>query len=255
MALTHHDHVNAQFGSRASDYLCSPVHATGRDLQRLAALLADYPQARLLDVGCGAGHASFVAAGRVKEVVAWDLSGNMLDIVAQSARERGLDNIQTAQGMAEKLSLDDASFDVVISRYSAHHWHDVGMALREIYRVLKPGGTLVIMDVLSPGHPVFDIWLQTIEALRDTSHVRDYSSAEWNAMLASAGFATVVFERDKLVLEFNSWVERMRTPPVMVNAIRAFQEQAAEPVRTYFKLEPDGSFTSDIGWYVAHKEL
>jgi ubiquinone/menaquinone biosynthesis C-methylase UbiE len=43
------------------------------------------------------------------------------------------------------------AFDVVISRYSAHHWHDVGQALREVKRVLKPGGIFIIMDVMSPG--------------------------------------------------------------------------------------------------------
>jgi ubiquinone/menaquinone biosynthesis C-methylase UbiE len=57
----------------------------------------------------------------------------------------------TQQGYAETLPFADASFDVVISRYSAHHWHDVGQALREVKRVLKPGGVMIIMDVMSPG--------------------------------------------------------------------------------------------------------
>ncbi len=41
---------------------------------------------------------------------------------------------------------------------------------------------MIIMDVMSPGHPVRDVWLQTVEALRDTSHVRNYSSGEWLAL-------------------------------------------------------------------------
>lgn len=58
---------------------------------------------------------------------------------------------------------------MVISRYSAHHWHDVPQALREVQRVLKPGGKFILMDITSPGRPVLDIWLQTIEVLRDPS--------------------------------------------------------------------------------------
>lgn len=123
---SHHDNVEKQFGSRASAYLTSTVHASGRDLQRLAERLADFPQAKVLDMGCGAGHASFTAAGQVAEVTAYDLSSQMLEVVAAAAKEKGFSNIVTQQGYAETLPFADVSFDVVISRYSAHHWHDVG---------------------------------------------------------------------------------------------------------------------------------
>lgn len=81
-------------------------------------------------MGCGAGHASFVAAQYAKQVVAYDLSSQMLDVVTEAAKDRGLENIATRQGYAESLPFEDNVFDVVISRYSAHHWHDVGRALR-----------------------------------------------------------------------------------------------------------------------------
>lgn len=87
---SHHDHVEKQFSSQASEYLTSTVHASGRDLQRLAVCLADYPDASVLDMGCGAGHASFVAAQNVSTVVAYDLSAQMLDVVAQAAEVRQL---------------------------------------------------------------------------------------------------------------------------------------------------------------------
>ncbi|WP_244578080.1 class I SAM-dependent methyltransferase, partial [Escherichia coli] len=95
---SHHDHVEKQFSSQASEYLTSTVHASGRDLQRLAVRLADYPDTSVLDMGCGAGHASFVAAQNVSAVVAYDLSAQMLDVVAQAAEARQLKNITTRQG-------------------------------------------------------------------------------------------------------------------------------------------------------------
>lgn len=94
---SHHDHVEKQFSSQACEYLTSTVHASGRDLQRLAVRLADYPGASVLDMGCGAGHASFVAAQNVSTVVAYDLSAHMLDVVAQAAEVRQLKNITTRQ--------------------------------------------------------------------------------------------------------------------------------------------------------------
>lgn len=250
---SHHDNVEKQFGSQANAYLTSAVHASGRDLQRLAERLSAFPQASVLDMGCGAGHASFVAAQNVTQVVAYDLSSQMLEVVAQAAKEKGLNNIATRQGYAESLPFEDSVFDVVISRYSAHHWHDVGQALREVNRVLKPGGVLIIMDVMSPGHPVRDIWLQTVEALRDTSHVRNYSSGEWLALINDANLITDTLLTDRIPLEFSSWVARMRTPPALVEAIRIYQESASAEVKTYFALQKEGSFASDIIMVEAHK--
>ena len=125
---SHHDHVEKQFGSQASAYLTSAVHASGRDLHQLRARLAECPGAQVLDLGCGAGHASFTAAEVVAQVTAYDLSAQMLEVVENAAREKGLTNVNTRQGYAEALPFADASFEVVISRYSAHHWHDVGQS-------------------------------------------------------------------------------------------------------------------------------
>jgi len=219
---SHHDHVEKQFGSQASAYLTSAVHASGRDLQQLRARLAERPGAQVLDLGCGAGHASFTVAEVVAQVTAYDLSAQMLEVVAGAAREKGLNNIDTQQGYAEALPFADASFEVVISRYSAHHWHDVGQALREVKRVL-----------MSPGHPVRNIWLQTVEALRDTSHVQNYSSGEWLSMIAEAGLICRTLTTDRLVLEFASWVARMRTPQPLCEAIRLYQQSASHEVQRY----------------------
>lgn len=246
MATKHHDNVDKQFGEQANAYLTSAVHASGRDLVRLAERLFGASDAKVLDMGCGAGHASFVAAQHVKEVIAYDLSEKMLAVVCESADERGYHHLSTQQGYAESLPFADATFDIVISRYSAHHWHDVGSALREVCRVLKPGGRVIFMDVSAPGNPVLDIWLQTVEALRDTSHVRDYSPGEWLTLMTEAGLAVQALSQDKLELEFSSWTERMRTPEVMVQAIRAYQQAAPDDVQNYYALRPDGSFSTDI---------
>src|SRR5215475_13265034 len=137
---SHEALVGDQFGARASAYLTSVVHATGADLARLAALARERPDARVLDLGCGGGHVTFAVAPHAREVVAYDLSPEMLDVVARAAKERGLGNVTTQQGVVERLPFPDASFDVVLSRFSAHHWHGFDAALREAARVLKPGG-------------------------------------------------------------------------------------------------------------------
>ncbi|MBF8779345.1 class I SAM-dependent methyltransferase [Pseudomonas fulva] len=243
---SHSDVVQRQFGEQASAYLASAVHAQGSEFALLQAELTGRESARVLDLGCGAGHVSFQVAPLVREVVAYDLSRSMLEVVAAAAVQRGLGNIVTECGAAERLPFDDASFDFVFSRYSAHHWSDLGLALREVRRVLKPGGVAAFIDVMSPGSPLLDTYLQAVEVLRDTSHVRDYSAAQWLRQVSEAGLFVRSHGRQRLRLEFESWVERMRTPEPLRVAVRQLQEAMGEEVRQYYQIEADGSFSTDV---------
>jgi ubiquinone/menaquinone biosynthesis C-methylase UbiE len=120
--MKHHDQVADAFGSTAAAYLTSQVHASGADLDKLVATFAaTCGNATVLDMGCGAGHASFAVAPHVKEVVAYDIAPQMLATVEAAAKERGLSSVRTQQGAAETLPFDDARFDWAISRMSAHH--------------------------------------------------------------------------------------------------------------------------------------
>ncbi len=242
---SHQDLVIDQFGPNAAAYVTSQVHANGEDLQQLAAFVTGHPSARVLDLGCGGGHVSYNIAPHVAEVVAYDMSLDMLIVVAQTASERGIRNIVTRQGVAEKLPFPDASFDFVISRYSAHHWHDVAAGLAEARRVLKPGGRAAFADIAAPVNPLVDTHLQSIELLRDTSHVRDYSQDEWRQKLAHAGFAPGQVTLRRLRIDFASWIARLNTPDLYVQAIRALQAGAPREIADYLEFEPDGSFTMD----------
>ena len=242
---SHEALVGGQFGSRAAAYLTSAVHAQGEDLDMLAAVVRERPNARVLDLGSGSGHVTFHAAPHAREVVAYDLSSDMLAVVARAAQERGFANVTTRQGFAEALPFADASFDVVLTRYSAHHWRDLDAGLSEAARVLVPGGVFAVADSVS----IF----QSIELLRDPSHVRSYSPAEWEAALARAGLGVSATARQRVRLVFGTWVERMRTPPVQVEAIQALQRAVSESVTGYFATEPDGTFQIDVGVFWGRK--
>ena len=237
-----------QFGATARAYLESAVHAKGADLDRLTALARDMNQPQALDLGCGAGHAGFALASGGARVTAYDLTAEMLSVVEEEARRRGLHTIRTRQGPAERMPFADAAFDLVVTRYSAHHWIDLPAALREAARVLKPNGVLVVIDVLAPESPLLDTILQAIEILRDLSHVRDYRRSEWQAMLQAAGFGPPVSDCWTVPLEFTVWTERMRTPELRVQAIRDILAHSAAEARQHFQVKEDGSFSLDVGW-------
>ena len=242
--------VVTQYASQAGAYLTSAVHAAGADLSALAALTHGRTQARVLDMGTGGGHVAYAVAPHVAEVVAYDLTAEMLAVVAAAAAERGLANVATQQGRAEQVPFADASFDLVLSRYSAHHWGDFDAGLREAARVAKPGATVGIVDVVTPGRPALDTFFQAIEILRDTSHVRNRSRAEWQDAAARAGLLAGEVSAFRVRLDFATWVARMRTPPELVAAIRALQAVASAEVRRHFAIEADGSFTIDVALFV-----
>jgi SAM-dependent methyltransferase len=243
--------VVAQFGPQASAYVDSVVHAQGADLDHLAELLAARQAKRALDLGCGGGHVSLRIAPLVEHVTAYDLAEPMLEAVTRQARQRQIANLSTQQGAVEALPFDDGSFDLVVSRYSAHHWTDFEKGLREARRVLAPGGRAVFMDVIAAERPLFDTVLQTLEMLRDPSHVRDYSATQWTAALTAAGLTVGDITARRLRLDFASWIARMNTVAPHVAAIRSLQSTMGEDVRAYFDIEPDGSFTIDTASFEA----
>ncbi len=245
MNKAHDAVVTGQFGPRASAYVESAVHARGEDLAALESVMAKARPARALDLGSGGGHVAYLMARHAGRVAAVDLSADMLAAVAETAKGKGLANIETHRASVERLPFADASFDVVVTRYSAHHWHDFEGGLREARRVAKAGAPVIFMDVFAPGPALLDTHLQALELLRDTSHVRNYSLAEWSGALARAGFGLQSVRSWKLRLEFASWIARMQTPEVFVAAIRALQSGAPREVRDHFAVADDGSFTID----------
>ncbi|WP_085317933.1 class I SAM-dependent methyltransferase [Derxia lacustris] len=243
----------AQFGASAAAYLTSAVHAGGADLARLAALTPAGGTARALDLGCGAGHAAFAIAPRVASVTACDPTPEMLEIVAAEAQRRGLANVLAQPAHAERLPFADASFDMVVTRMSAHHWRDLPAALAEIRRVLVPGGQLALIDVLGHEEAAIDMHLQAVELLRDRSHVRNRNPSEWRALLAAAGLIVEAHEAWRLPIDFDGWLARMRTPAVRAAAIRDLWQAAPAAVRAAWKVQPDCSFELDCGLFVARR--
>ena len=250
---SHNAVVLDQYNTRASAYVNSAVHAAGEDLDLIAQIVANQRGAVALDVGCGGGHLTYRLAPLVSEVVACDLTESMLAAVVEQASLRGLPNIDTREAAAESLPFQTATFDVVATRFSAHHWHAFAEGIAEMARVLKPGGLALMSDVVSPGVSLLDTWLQTLELLRDPSHVRDASTAEWDAGLAAAGLAIERIEHFRLRLDFATWVARMDTPEPQVTAIRMLQARASSAVKDYFEMEEDSSFTVDTALFVARK--
>jgi ubiquinone/menaquinone biosynthesis C-methylase UbiE len=180
------------FDRRAGGYE-SGFTARWRDPAQRASLAALELTAddRLLDVGCGTGWAVRAAAASAGSVVGVDLSPEMI----RRARELagGIGNVGFAIADSERLPFPDVAFTAVLCSNSFHHYPGPDRAVREMRRVLEPGGRLVIGDACSDllAARIADRLLRRFEP----GHVRLYRSAELGEFLQRAGLSRVMLRR------------------------------------------------------------
>jgi ubiquinone/menaquinone biosynthesis C-methylase UbiE len=123
--------------------------------ERLRSVLRPLPGERLLEIGVGTGYYSYDLAEWVAPegtLELFDLQQEFLDHVMRGAAERGLSNLVPTQGDATALPYEDASVDAVVLIAVIGEIPDSAAALREIRRVLKPGGRLVVGELFGDPH-------------------------------------------------------------------------------------------------------
>ncbi len=116
------------------------------------------PGQQALDVCCGTGDWTIAlaeAVGSQGRVVGLDFSKNMLKIGEQKVKDRGLKQVELIHGNAMELPFPDNSFDYVTIGFGLRNVPDYMQVLKEIHRVLKPGGKAVCLETSQPEMPVF----------------------------------------------------------------------------------------------------
>ncbi|HEX4036982.1 MAG TPA: class I SAM-dependent methyltransferase [Acidobacteriaceae bacterium] len=237
-----HQRVQEQFGATAAAYSTSAGHADRSALAALVALAEPQPSDMVLDIATGAGHTALAFAPYVREVVACDLTPAMLAETARNATSRGLGNVITHQGPAEQIPFPDAAFDIVSVRLASHHFADNAAAVREMARVAKPGGRVIIVDNYGPEDQALDDQLQHIEKLRDPSHVRSYRLSVWRQFLIAASLTlqrewTDHYSESPRGMDFDDWVRRSKTPAARVEELRSLLVHASAPLRDLLQID------------------
>lgn len=136
----------------------------------------------VLDVACGAAHASEVAAPHVRQVVGIDLTPALLELGGERLRDTGVTNVLLQEGNAEALPFVDSSFDLVFCRTALHHIADPQRAVAEMVRTCRPGGRVVLSDLIAPSANVRDAF-DHLHQLIDPSHVRAFLEEELGNLL------------------------------------------------------------------------
>jgi ubiquinone/menaquinone biosynthesis C-methylase UbiE len=176
--------MSSVWDERAEAYRTSEAHREGEDLD----LLVEWAQGArtALDVATGGGHVARRFRDAGLEVVSLDPAPGMEpDVVAP----------------AESLPFDDGSFDVVACRVAAHHFEDVRAAVREMARVSRD-------RVLVSDNLFVDEQSEEADRVRDASHVRNYTEAEWRSFFAEAGLEVERAHTYMHPVLLEPWLER-----------------------------------------------
>jgi ubiquinone/menaquinone biosynthesis C-methylase UbiE len=253
MARDFKDKVREQFGRTAEGYVRNRGFATGEDLAEAARLLKPTPEDSLLDVACGGGHTALYFAPLVRSVVASDLTMQMLKKAQEFiSEEGGVENVTFREADAEDLPFPAGAFTLLTCRIAPHHFPDVPRAMREFYRVLRRGGRMVVIDTLLPEDPEIADFYQTMEKMRDPTHIRAYTEAEWIAMIGEAGFIVHETRRLPKTHDFQEWAKRAGLNREAVQALnRCFIESSAK-IHDYFQIE---TFAGEVESYTDQKLL
>jgi ubiquinone/menaquinone biosynthesis C-methylase UbiE len=150
-------------------------------------LPASQPNPTIVDLGCGSGQLA-VELGKLRpeaRILGVDPSAEMLRIAAQNVAKAGLSGVEIRPGSAEELPLESGSVDLLVSQSSFHEWTDPQQGLAEIYRVLRPGGQLILKDYnlawLSP-------WKRKLLGALHPLHMFKFTFDQAQSLLAEARF-------------------------------------------------------------------
>ena len=210
--------MSEPWSERAELYRTSKAHSQGPDLD----LVVEWAEGcrTAIDVATGGGH------------------------VARRLREAGLEVVSSdpAPGMrpdvicfAEELPFADASFDLAVTRVAAHHFADVAQSTRELGRVASR--RVIVVDTTFMGEDV-----ERAEALRDPSHVRNYSEEEWRSFFAGAGVEVEDVRFSSTPIDFQEWLTRTDCTGETAEEVRAlFGERVADGMLTLDRIALRGT--------------
>jgi SAM-dependent methyltransferase len=153
-----------------------------------------------------------------------------------------------AQGLADALPFVASAFDVTTCRIAPHHFPSVPNFLAEVVRVTRPGGRVILGDTTSPEEPALAAWHNRVEALRDPSHVRNYTASEWRAFAERAGLTVTALDTScSSRLCFGDWVARGGTGPDRVAPLREAFASPPPGAVSAFGLQGEGD-AREFAW-------
>jgi ubiquinone/menaquinone biosynthesis C-methylase UbiE len=238
---SHKDLIVDQFTRQAVPFSTAKTIADEKALQLLIDFVGAGPDDKVLDVACGGGNVVCAFAPIVRHATGIDMTPAMLERARAVARERSLSNVSWDQGQATSLPYADASFTIVVTRFSFHHFIEPLAVLKEMVRVCTPGGRVLVADMHTSTDSAKGAEFNRMELLRDPSHVRALPVAELKALFPAAGLPEARISFYELRDELENLLGRSFPHPGDDNKIREIFKTSARDDRLGIPIRIEGT--------------
>jgi ubiquinone/menaquinone biosynthesis C-methylase UbiE len=195
-----------QFTRQAAAYAAAAPIRNEEILARIISAANPLSSDEVLDVACGPGILTCALAEQVKHATGIDLTPAMLHQSRKLQAERGLANLTWIEGDVSHLPFEDESFSLVTCRYAFHHFRDPLLVLKEMERVCKKDGRVLVADT-APAPEKADAF-NLMEKLRDNSHARALPVSEMVELFEEAGLVNPQVETLRMAGDLNSLLAR-----------------------------------------------
>lgn len=210
--MDHFSRVKEEFKRQAETLSVASVFTDSGVLEQIRAAIKPTRMMNLLDLGCGPGIVTAAMAPDVREAVAYDLTPEMLDKAKQRCQEAGLKNVRFELGSAEHLPFPDESFDSVATRLTIHHFLDPRRVMKEVVRVTRRNGKVVVADVVSSENDEEAALHNALETLRDPTHVQMLSYSAMMELIQSAGLRMTSKVTWEMKRDYEEWIRITNAP-------------------------------------------
>ena len=234
MPGAHEDSIREEFTHQSRSFGRAAAMTSSQTLGAVVDLVPEDLEAGWIDVACGPGVISRATATRVGSVTGVDLTPAMIGEAERRAGEEGVGNVSFQTGDATALEFADSSFDGAITRLSLHHVPAPARVVAEMARVVRPGGWVVLSDIVADEDGEANAWREEIERLRDPSHWACHTPDRLRRMGAAAGLSVDCEELVPVDIDFDDWLARGSGGPEVAELIArllADQPAAAESFR------------------------
>jgi ubiquinone/menaquinone biosynthesis C-methylase UbiE len=222
----HSAEIRDQFTRQAAPFAAAAEIRNEEVLRRIVEMADAGPTDTVLDVACGPGLLACAFARTARHVTGIDATPKMLEQAAAVQRQHGLDNLTWDAGEVPPLPYRDAAFSIVSARFAFHHFLDPLAVLKEMRRVCRAGGRVIVVDS-APARDKADAF-NRMEQLRDPSHVRALPPEELAALFASAGLPEPRASYEVMPYELESFLGRSFPKDGDADRIRQMFDESVE---------------------------
>jgi SAM-dependent methyltransferase len=252
----HRARVDAEFTRQARPFAEARVLRAPELTTAIVEALGSAARGDVVDLASGPGVVTESLAVSAQRVVALDLTAATLELARERVRDAGHRHVRFVRGDVTRAPLAAERFDGAVLRLALHHFANPGAAVATAHTLLRPGGRLVVLDLLSPEDPEDRPLHAALERLRDPSHVDTLTGEALQALAAASGFGSAQLRTWSLERRFEEWA-RIIDDPVRTDALelvmRALARRGVEAGIGLRETDGDLRFDYRFGLLVAHK--